>query len=73
MAEIGAAAESKTRSDELGPSTESLVQSRLPASLAATLRDNARWRLPPDLPESEYGGGRLDLRSSMISRTMLNV
>ena len=69
---MGAAADRRTLREELGPKTESLVQSRLPASLAETLRDRARWRVLPNLPESEYGVGRLDFESSMEPRRTLN-
>jgi len=71
-AETGAKAEMSVRREGLGPNTESLVHSRLPASLAATLRDSARWRALPNLPESEYGVGRLDLESSMMRRSTLD-
>lgn len=50
---MGAEAESMTLRDGVGPNTESLVQRRLPASLAATLRDSARCLVLPNLPESE--------------------
>ena len=45
--------DSSSRSEGVGLMTDSLVQRRLPASLAATLLDRARCRVLPNLPEAE--------------------
>ena len=44
---------------------EARVQKRLPASLAATLRESARCFESPNLLESEYGVGSFEGGSSM--------
>ena len=48
--------------------TETRVQNRLPASLAATLRERARWFVSPNLLESEYGVGSFERGPSMELR-----
>jgi hypothetical protein len=67
-AQIGATKERVWRIKGVWADPETRVQKRLPVSLAATLRERARWFEAPNLLESEYGVGSFGMGASMELR-----